>query len=209
MSKRLLPILTIFFTLAGLGLNGLAADTNVDLYHLAVSNYFEVPLEDVTQTMDRGIPVEELPVVFAIAGKADVPSASVVDSRLKDNSWAGIAAAHNMTAADFYVGVSNGRHGARYSRIIAKFTSLPRSQFDQATLTDSDIIALVNLKFLYKHYNYSQHLIMTWSGEGKSFIDINHLIYAATTKVETPAVADSSQENAVDSSKADLDEGNE
>jgi hypothetical protein len=189
MLKSLPSILTTFVAVAVLCLSGFADDSQVDEYQMAVSDFYEVALENVIQAMDDGIPEEELPVLFFITTQAEVTSISVINSRLEGESWTDIAAAHDLTAADFYVPVSGERHGARYSKILAKYANRPRSEFDQVSLTDSDIIALVNLRFLYKHYNYSQHLIMTWSGEGKSFVDINRQVYAATTEMKNTHLA--------------------
>lgn len=170
-------------------LTAFADENYVGEYQMAVSGHYAVPLEEVTQVLEAGITEEELPVVFYIAEQAGVSPTSVVKSRKEAKSWFVIAADNNVTTSDFYVQVTGKRHGARFSKIYAKFSALSRDKFDQVALTDGEIVALVNLKFLYKYYNYSQHLIMTWSGEGKSFVEINHQVFAATSEMAAKQLA--------------------
>lgn len=194
MSKGFTSIFIAWAVVVMLCLAAHASDSQIADYKLAISEYFETPLEKVVKTAEQGITLEDLPVVFFIARNAKIEPEVIVKTRLKGRSWSKIAAEHDMTAADFYVYVKGKNHGARFTQIMKKFAGLKKEEFDQIQLSNDEITALVNLRFLYKHYNYSQHLIMTWSGEGKSFVEINSLVSAAMEPAaEAKPVQDTSE----------------
>jgi hypothetical protein len=50
-------------------------------------------------------------------------------------------------------------------------------------LTDDDIVNLVNLKFLYRHHDYSVYEIMAMRDIGKNFIRINSQVHAVKAEM--------------------------
>ena len=153
-------------------------------YWAAVTGYYDVSTEAVTAAVEAGIPNEELPVLFCVATKAKVNPQGLIASRTGGQSWMSIATSNGLTANDFYVQVDGKVIGAQYGQTYAKFKGLKRSEFGQIQLTDADIVHLVNLRLIYHHYNYSQHLVMTWISEGTSFLEVNHMVYSVTAEME-------------------------
>ena len=198
MSKKSLIAVMVPVAMAVLCLSGFASkdpvwEHKLQEYVSAVSQYYEMPLEETIEALEAGLTHEELPVALYIAKCTDVSSTSIADARRRGESWADLAEGYDLTAGDFYVRVTGERHGTRFSKIFAKFSGLTKDKFDQVSLADGDMIALANLRFLYQHYNYSQHLIMTWCGEGKSFVDINHQVHTATSEMRAKQLAEKSE----------------
>lgn len=158
-------------------------------YQNAVGNYYEVPLADIQTAIEAGITDEELPVLFDIAQQAGVSSATIVTVRSGGASWQKIAETHKLNAGDFYVSYRDLVRGSAFNRTFGKFSGLNRSQRCEVKLDDADYVNLANLKFLYRHYNYSQSLIVNWHGETNSFVNVNHRVYSATSQMNSIKMA--------------------
>ena len=183
-------VLMIVFLVVLAGQSVVGEEIHEAEYINAVADYYEVSLDAVQTAVDAGIPAEELPVLLFIADRSNATSAELTTSRIQGKTWQQIAAAQNVTAADFYVSYSDKIRSSVYRSIYAKFTGLKRNEFAQVQLSDDDIVNLSNLRFLYKHYNYSQRIIMNWAGEGKGFAQINQMTYVVTTEMKTQHLAD-------------------
>src|SRR4030042_6054483 len=59
----------------------------VNGFHLSVGEYYRVPEREVVVVRKRGIPDEELPVVFYLATRARVAPRAILDLRLRGLSW--------------------------------------------------------------------------------------------------------------------------
>ena len=184
MSKLTALILCGLLCLAASALTTDSEDALLETYQLAVSNYYDVTLESVLDASDAGLPTEELPVLFFISEKSNGYSTAILTSRLDGKDWAAIASDHDLCATDFYVHTNKEVSGARFNKIFYKFKDLTRQEFAGVKLVDSDIIDLTNLRFLYHHYNYSQHIIMSQASQGKSFLGLNQGIYASTVQMK-------------------------
>lgn len=184
MSKLTALMLCALVCLAVSGLATDSEDALLETYQLAVSNYYDVPLESVLDASDAGLPNEELPVLFFITDQTNASSTAILTARLDGQDWATIASDHNLSATDFHVHTNEEDSGARFNRIFHKFKDLTRQEFDRVELEDSDIIDLTNLRFLYRHYNYSQHIIMSQASQGKSFLELNQGIYVSTIQMK-------------------------
>lgn len=150
----------------------------------AVAEYYDVSRGLVQQTAETGISHQDLAVVFFIATESGASGSRIAESRLKGESWQEIATSNGVTATDFYVHFMGEPVGDRYSKTYDKFEGLKRTEFDTVELSDDDIIYLVHLKLLYHHYNYSQRLIMVWIEEGRTYVEINHLVGTITSEMK-------------------------
>lgn len=145
-------------------------------YVLSVGDFFEVPIEAVTDLQDVGLEDEELPVALFIAQRARVSPTDVAAMRVDGNSWSDVAAAFGAGPSDFYVMISGKIESRKYAAIMNKFKALPQSQWSELPLTDADIVNLVNLKFVYRHHDYSVFEVMAMREVGKSFVRINYQV---------------------------------
>src|SRR4030042_2442417 len=56
-------------------------------FHFSVGEYYRVPETEVVVVRKRGIPDEELPVIFYLATRARVAPRAILDLRLRGLSW--------------------------------------------------------------------------------------------------------------------------
>jgi hypothetical protein len=159
-------------------------------YLAAVADYYDFDFEAVEKAVESGIVTEELPVVFFIAREGKVDPKEVIETRKAGQSFQKIASKYGLTPADFRVRVTEDIRSEELRQTFDKLMKKTSEELKQASFDDVDFVRLANFKFLYRHYNYSAHLVLTWMGEGKTFVEINRAVYAATTEMKAKRLAD-------------------
>jgi hypothetical protein len=154
---------------------GGAAATQVENdYRQALMTYFSVS-EDVIRELEASrIGVENIPVALLIHQRTGLPVGTITELREGGDTWMEIASAHRLRPQDFYVIVVGQVESKTYTPIITKFKSTPINQWDTIELTDTDIVNLVNLKFIASQHDYSIFKAMALRDQGKDFTQINH-----------------------------------
>jgi hypothetical protein len=146
-------------------------------FHLAIGDYYHVPETQVTVVRERHIPEEELPVVFFLAQRARVSPEIIVSLRLGGKSWMEITHRYGLGADIFYVPVKNVS-GPPYGKAYGYYKNKPRKEWKHIRLADSDVLNLVNLKFISSYYGYAPDDVVRMRSNGKSFRAINREIKA-------------------------------
>jgi hypothetical protein len=180
MRRFLAAVLATIFSILGLTTYarsdvefGLSADDGgLREFHLAVGDFYRVPEKEVVVVRERRIPDEELPVVFFLASRARVAPGIIVGLRLERRSWMDIALYYGLGADIFYVDAR--ADGPPYGRALGYYKNKPRREWKYIKLADDDIVNLVNLNFISKHYGYSPNTVIKMRSEGKNFIVINN-----------------------------------
>lgn len=152
---------------------GLSADENgIREFHLAIGDFYRVPEQEVIIVRQRNIPDDELPVVFFIAQRARVRPEAIVDMRLKGDSWMDITLHFGLGPDIFYIPVKEVS-GPPYGKAYGYYNNRPRKEWKQIRLDDDDIVNLVNLRFMSKHYGYAPENVMRFRSNGEDFLKIN------------------------------------
>jgi len=161
---------------------GLSADSDgLKAFHLAIGDHFRVEYRDVVLARERHIPDQELPVVYFIAQQAGVAPGAVIKMRLGGQSWLQIAFNYGLDPSYFYVPV-NRKPGPPYGKAYGHFKNKKKSQWRQIELTDTEIVDLVNLRFIAEHYGYAPEEVMKMREKGKGFVIINGEVKKAKEK---------------------------
>jgi hypothetical protein len=148
----------------------------VNGFHLSVGEYYHVPEREVLVVRKRGIPDEELPVVFLLAAHARVAPEGIIDLRLGGMSWMDITLRHRLSPEIYYVPVNGGKIGPPYGKAYGHYKKHPKNEWKKIRLPDSDVVNLVNLKFMSEHYGYAPEKVMQMRSEGHHFVAINDSI---------------------------------
>lgn len=171
------------FVIVALTLGGLAAARGADAqtnysvsasignFHVAVSNYYQVPEREVIVVRERRIPDEELPVVFFIAQRAHVAPARIVDMRLHGDSWWDISVRFGLHADAYYVPVAV-RTGPPYGRAYGHYKKA-RKDWNTIVLTDADVVNLVELRFISEHYHVAPERVVEMRERNVDFLAIH------------------------------------
>jgi hypothetical protein len=149
-----------------------SVSASIGNFHVAVSNYYQVPEREVIVVRERRIPDDELPVVFFIAQRARVPVARIVDMRLRGDSWWDISVRFGLGADVYYVPVTVVRSGPPYGRAYGHYKK-PKKQWNTIALTDGDVVNLVQLRFISDHYHIAPERVVEMRERNVGFIAIH------------------------------------
>jgi len=188
MSKKfmVMVILSVLFFLAmpagsamaGFSFGFSANKGGVNNFYVAVSDYNRVPQNEVVAIRNRGIPDEELPVVYYLAAKANVRPNVIVDMRLRHMAWMDIAFKFHLSPDVFYVPVKTAVHGGPYEGYY-KHYNVKKNRWNKIRLTDEEVVNSVNLRFASEHYGYSPEEVIKMRSNGKNFVAIHEDLRAA------------------------------
>lgn len=137
-----------------------------------VSAYYDAPSDQVWDFEQQGIPYEELPVVFYVASRAQCDPAEVVGLRLQGRSWADICRYLGLGPGIFYWrGFFSVDLGGPYSEIYFGFRRYPRDlwNWDVLSLSDSDIINCVNMRFSTAYWRCTPYEVAHWRVYGHPY----------------------------------------
>lgn len=158
--------------MAGFSFGISANDQGANNFYMALSDYNKVPRDQVAAIRHRGIPDEELPVVYFLAAKANVRPEVVADMRLKHMAWMDIALNFHLSPDVFYVPVKGSIHSGPYAAYYSHFKA-KKSRWKKIRLTDDEVTNAVNLKFASEHYGYAPEDIIKMRNQGKTFVQIH------------------------------------
>ena len=171
-----------------------------DLY-AALADYFRLPEREILAVQDRRIADDEIPVVFLLARQGRATPAEIVRLRKGGSGWLDIARGFGLRPEVFYVpahGVSVT--GPPYSRAYGYWKDRRR----YTTLTDSDVINLVNLKFLSEYHRapVAEIIRRRSRGEGFGALHRDFVRRASARHGSTPGVQRFGVQSAADGSPA-------
>lgn len=173
---------------------GVSAQDIRSEYFLSLSDFYNVPFEDVTGVQEVGLSDEEIPVAFHVAQAADVPVLDVARMRAENTAWSDVASAFEVNLSSFYVLLSGTIESRKYRTIMDKFNSMPQSEWNSLTLSDDDIVNLVNLKFIYRYHDYSAFKVIAMREVGKTFVRINQQVKELRAEMIRKEMAQTSEE---------------
>jgi len=146
-------------------------------FYLSVGNFFGYPEREVIVIRERGIPDDELPVVFFICHHAHVPPEVIIELRVyRGWSWSRICAYYRIPPVVFYIPVEvYERPYGPYYRHYHHYRH-PKD-WERIQLTDAIIVNQVNLIFISKYYNYPPARVIRMREEGTSFATMERKVY--------------------------------
>jgi hypothetical protein len=177
--KRALVILV--FLLLATPLWAAEVGLNISLgapgFYLSVSNFYGYPERQVIVIHERGIPDDDIPVVFFISKHAHVAPEVIIKLRVVDGwAWSRICAYYRIPLTVFYIPVA--RYGPPYGRAYGYYKRYPHERdWGRIRLKDADIVNQVNLIFISKYYNYSPERVIKMREQGSSFGNIERKVY--------------------------------
>lgn len=150
---------------------GLSIDKDgIKGFYLAIGDHYSVSEKVIVEVRQQKIPDEDLPVVFFLARNANVKPGVIIKLRLSGKTWMEIALHYGLTAEIFYVPLANP--GPPYGKAWGHAKKKHKERVAMR-LSDGEIVASVNLRFISDHYGYPPDEVAKLRREGKSYISIN------------------------------------
>ena len=180
MRNSLITVLTTVFLIASFAGRS-SSDVNIGVtadrdgikeFQFSVGTFYDVPQRDIEKVRARSLPDNELTVVFFLSKRMEVSPEFLVDLRLSGMSWMEITLKYGLTAEIYYVNFS-ASPGPPYGKAWGYYNKTRRKNWGKIRLDDSDIINLVNLKFLADKHQCSPDRIIRMVKKGGSFANIH------------------------------------
>jgi len=180
--KKLI-ILSVYFGLVVLVSNSyLDAGVNVNInlgstesanYYRSIARYNNVSDQDVYFVRKRGVADEELPVIFYLASLAGVSPSLVVDEYKPGISLYDLTTIFGLNPEIYHYPVKFRVDGPPYGKAYGYYRNKPKKEWKNIKLDNTDIINLVNLRFISDSNGVDPEDIIRRRAGGKTFVLIN------------------------------------
>ncbi len=181
-------LFALILTVSLVGTSSAAPDYERE-YILTIGDHYNVAFEDVHDVVLKGIKTEEIPVVFYIAKHSYSSSMEIAKARLEGQSWNKIAHHYGLNGASFHVLVVGNLNSPTFEPILDKYRETLQADWANISLTNSDIVNLVNLKMINTKHNYPPMEVIGMRDGQHSFPKINNTAIRAKHETETKRVA--------------------
>lgn len=148
---RAIPQLTAGLALALPGrasAQGRDTPPDVAAYFRAVGEHFRVPTTEVEVLSAWGLPADQVPVVLFLARRGGVSSDALVSWRRRGHAWSEVAEHVGLDATVFHVPLPDGAPLGPLTQAYQRFAATPRQEWSAIALSDDEVAALVNIRFL-------------------------------------------------------------
>jgi len=150
------------------------SDGDLSSFYLAVGQTYDVPEREVIIIHERNIPDDEIPVVFFIASRARVRPEVIVEYRLAGRSWMEITMIYHLDPSIYYIEL-DGDPGPEYGRAYGHWKR-PRHEWRNIRFEDDDVVKMVNLRFVSKHYGVRPSEVVRLRSEHGNFRKVVHTV---------------------------------
>jgi hypothetical protein len=124
------------------------AQGGFDDYFQAAASHFGVPAAEVGILAEWGLDPGEIPVVLFLARRAGVSTDALAALRRSGRSWADLASQYNVHAGHLHVTLDEGIPLGPLTRAYGEYRARGSAGWPAIRLEDSEVVLLVNLRFL-------------------------------------------------------------
>jgi hypothetical protein len=125
-----------------------AVEPDLDDYFRAVSEYFEVGLDEVRIISEWGIDPEDIPVVFFLSRRAGISADATAAERARGSSWIGLMRRYGVQVSTVHLSIAAGAYLGPLAPLYERMEATPRGAWNRLDLTDGEIKTLVNVRML-------------------------------------------------------------
>ncbi len=115
----------------------------------AVAEHFGTPRQEVAVLAQWKLDMAEIPVVLFVADRAGVSPDVVISQRRRGEAWMAIASGYSVHAGDFHIPIDGDR--GSLADAYERFNARAASEWHEVTLSDVEVVTLVNVRFLARH----------------------------------------------------------
>jgi len=183
MKKIIILFIAAMFLMPAASVSAQSVSTGISIsngelqsFYLAVGDYYRVPESRVAYVKQHyRVHDEDLPVVFFLASRAHVDPQVIIDLRYRQRmSWLNITFHYGLTPEIYYVPVQ--RVGPPYGNAYGHYKKHGKD-YRNVRLADSDVVNLVNLRFMSEYHGVAAEVVMDRRGKGERFVAMNDHYY--------------------------------
>ena len=117
-------------------------------YLRAVAEYFGTPAGEVSILADWNMSADEIPVALFLATRAGVSPEALVALRSSGRDWTELARRYQVGPAQLHVPFARPPTSGLLAGAYEQYQGRPPGDWGQVSLSDEDIVALVNVRVL-------------------------------------------------------------
>ena len=136
----------------------------------AVGEHFGTPRSEVLVLSRWGLSTREIPVVLRLSKRAGVSPDVVVAQRRHGDAWMQIARGYSVHAGDFHVPI-DGSFGF-LNAVCERFNARSASEWREISLSDEEVVGLVNVRFLSRALGMSPRQVIEAMGDGRDVVEV-------------------------------------
>ena len=136
----------------------------------AVGEHFGTPRREVLVLSRWGLSAKEIPVVLRLSKRAGVSPDVVVARRRHGDGWMQIARGYSVHAGDFHVPI-DGSFGF-LDPVYERFNARSTSEWREVSLSDEEVVGLVNVRFLSRALGMSPGRVVEAMGDGRDVVGV-------------------------------------
>jgi len=141
-----------------------------DAYFRAASDYFHVPMQEVTIISGWGMNPDEVPVVLFLAQRAGVSPDALIGVRRGGRPWMEVASRFGVGASVFHIPLPQDADLGPLTRACGEFSRRPAGEWGQIRLEDLEVVALVNVRVLAEQTESTPVRVLEALGEAGTFV---------------------------------------
>jgi hypothetical protein len=142
------------------------------VYFRAVADFFRLSPTEVSILADWQLPPDEIPVVLFVAHHAGVSPEALVALRSSGKTWTDLSKRYQVDASALYIPLPDTADAGILAGAYGRYRALPAERWSEVTLSDRDIIALVNVRILAQTLHRSPEDVLRACRDGRSFVDV-------------------------------------
>jgi hypothetical protein len=142
------------------------AATAQEAYFGAVAEFFQLPRSEVGILGDWRLDVDEIPVVLFVARRAGISPEALVALRQSGRRWTDLVVRYGLDASHFHVPLPDQAQAGVLAEAFERYRSLPANRWSEVTLSDADIVALVNVRVLAQTLGLPPEAVLREAGGG-------------------------------------------
>ena len=168
---------------AGVNVNINLGSTESANYYRSIARYNNVSDQDVYFVRKKGVPDEELPVIFYLASLAGVAPSLVADEyRRPGITLNDLTRIFGLYPDIYHYPVKFRVDGPPYGKAYGYYRNKPKKEWKNIKLSNTDIINLVNLRFISESRGVDPEDVINRRKSGKNFITIDYDIGKGKSK---------------------------
>jgi len=141
-------------------------------YFRAVARYFQMPEGEIALLGSWDLPADEIPVLVFVARRAGVSAEALVALRQSGRSWTDLSERYQIGVRALHVPLHDPASAGRLSVLYDRFRETPVERWGEISLSEEDIIALVNVRVLSQSLGLASDEVMRRTATTTSFVEL-------------------------------------
>lgn len=143
-----------------------------DAYFRAVAEYFGMSAGEVSILADWNLAPDEIPVAIFVATRAGISPEALVALRGSGRGWVELTRRYQVGAAQLHVPLARAPTSGPLMAAYEQYQARPTGEWGQVSLTDEDIVALVNVRVLSAALGMRPDDVLTRRARARSFVEV-------------------------------------